>query len=111
MVFMVFVSLFNYKNDYRMYKLVRMSDLKVTNKAFTRNHKSADEIIKEMDSADSYIYTSITVRCKKTLKYVLQSILTGVLLKNMKMVMFVWNSLLWKMNIFGLEHYFRWVIE
>lgn len=71
----------NYKNDYRMYKLVRMSDLKVTNKAFTRNHKSADEIIKEMDSADSYIYTSITVRCKKDVKVRIAEYLNGCIIK------------------------------
>lgn len=52
------------KNDYRTYKLVRMSDLKITDKPFANEHESADIILKNSDKTDSRQYTEVLVKCK-----------------------------------------------
>lgn len=56
------------KEDYRTYKLVRMSNLKMTDMAFVREHESADAILKRTDKTDSRQYTKILLRCNETAK-------------------------------------------
>lgn len=54
------------KKDYRTYKLVRMSNLKITDQAFEQAHESADIILKQIDKTDSRQYTEILIKCKET---------------------------------------------
>ncbi len=66
-----------YKQDYRTYKLVRMSDLKVTDQPFEREHKSAADILRETEGSDSRRYTEITVKCKAAAKARVKEYLKG----------------------------------
>lgn len=52
------------KNDYRTYKLVRMSGLEVTDEAFTREHGNTNEILRSSDSMDTRRPINVTIRCK-----------------------------------------------
>ncbi len=52
------------KNDYRTYKLVRMNGLEITDLEFTREHDTADTILREYENTDSQKVTEIKVRCK-----------------------------------------------
>lgn len=52
------------KQDYRTYKLVRMSDLRITDQPFEREHKPAAAILQEADRTDSRQYTELLLRCK-----------------------------------------------
>ena len=52
------------KNDYRTYKLARMSNLKVTDNPFTKEHESAGAVLKKIDQTDSRQYTEILIKCK-----------------------------------------------
>ena len=54
------------KNDYRTYKLVRMSNLEVTDIPFTKEHESADAVLKKIDQTDSRQYTEILIKCKES---------------------------------------------
>lgn len=56
------------KNDYRTYKLIRMSNLKVTETPFTKEHESAGAIMEKIDQTDSRQYTDILLKCSKTAK-------------------------------------------
>lgn len=56
------------KQDYRTYKLVRMSDVEITDQPFTKQHESANEILKNADKTDSRNYISVTVKCKMEAK-------------------------------------------
>lgn len=66
-----------YKQDYRTYKLVRMSELKVTDQPFEREHKSAADILREAEGSDSRRYTEITLRCKAAVKARVKEYLKG----------------------------------
>ena len=50
------------KQDYRTYKLVRMDDLIITGESFIKEHKPADKILSECDSAYKGKETSTKVR-------------------------------------------------
>lgn len=52
-------------DDYRTYKLMRMRDPAITDEPFTREHASAEEILKHADQTDSRRYVDIRVICKK----------------------------------------------
>lgn len=69
------------KNDYRMYKLVRMENLKITDKPFTKEHESADIILKKTDSTDSRQYTAVLVKCKESVKARVTEYLNGTVLE------------------------------
>lgn len=56
------------KDDYRTYKLVRMSQLTITDEAFTKQHGPAGTILQQMDKTDSRKYTDLLLRCKKSAK-------------------------------------------
>lgn len=56
------------KQDYRTYKLVRMSELEITDFPFTKQHEPANVILKNADKTDSRNYISVTVKCKKEAK-------------------------------------------
>lgn len=52
------------KNDYRTYKLVRMRNLKIMDTLFTKEHDSAEAILRENDKKSPRPCTAVTVRCK-----------------------------------------------
>lgn len=56
------------KEDYRTYKLVRMTDFKITDKEFTKEHQSAYKILKAADKKDSRTYTTVIINCKASVK-------------------------------------------
>lgn len=51
------------KCDYRTYKLVRMRNARIVDAAFSKEHKSAEEIMNSSDDVSTYSFTEITVRC------------------------------------------------
>lgn len=69
------------KNDYRTYKLVRMSDLKITDEPFVKEHESADIILKRTDKSDSRQYTDVFVKCKETAKSRVMEYLKGTIIE------------------------------
>lgn len=56
------------REDYRTYKLIRMSDLQITDKPFEREHRSAEYILNESAQTDSRPYIDILLKCKKAAK-------------------------------------------
>ena len=56
------------KDDYRTYKLVRMSNVTITDTPFIKKHESADIIMKKIDKMDSRQYTNVLIKCKGTAK-------------------------------------------
>ena len=65
------------KNDYRTYKLVRMSDLKITDISFSKEHDTPDMILKKTDKTDSRQYTDVFVKCKEKARSRVQEYLKG----------------------------------
>jgi len=53
------------KNDYRTYKLVRMSQAEITELEFTKEHDSAEKILGEGNSNSTQKTTEVKVSCKK----------------------------------------------
>ena len=66
------------KNDYRTYKLVRMSDLKITDISFSKEHDTPDMILKKTDKTDSRQYTDVFVKCKEKARSRVQEYLKGM---------------------------------
>lgn len=66
-----------FKQDYRTYKLVRMSDLKITDQPFEREHQPAAVILQETDRTDSRQYTEILIRCREAAKARVREYLKG----------------------------------
>lgn len=56
------------RQDYRTYKLVRMSNLHMTEVPFTKEHASADAILSMIDRTDSRRYTEILIRCREPVR-------------------------------------------
>jgi predicted DNA-binding transcriptional regulator YafY len=52
------------KNDYRIYKLIRMRNAKIVDAVFTKEHKNAEIILRDKDKQMPQKLTEITVRCK-----------------------------------------------
>lgn len=52
------------KNDYRIYKLIRMRNAKIIDVAFTTEHKNAEEILHDIDNQMPRKLTEITVYVK-----------------------------------------------
>lgn len=68
------------KDDYRIYKLVRMNHLQITDKPFLKEHESADIILKNADKKDSRQYTDVFVKCKAEAKSRVIEYLKGVVM-------------------------------
>lgn len=69
------------KNDYRTYKLVWMSDLKITDEPYTKEHESADIILKNSDKTDSRQYTDVLVKCKEKAQSRVREYLKGTVIE------------------------------
>lgn len=52
------------KEDYRTYKLIRMSNAEIVNTSFTKEHDTAVKILRDNDSKNPQPVTMVTVRCK-----------------------------------------------
>lgn len=68
------------KGDYRTYKLIRMQDVKLLEQPFSREHASADIILKNSDKTDSRKYISLLVKCKKAVVPRVREYLNGTVL-------------------------------
>lgn len=69
------------KNDYRTYKLVRMSNVQITDKPFIKKHESADIILQKADKTDSRRYTDILLRCRETARSQVIEYLNGTIIE------------------------------
>lgn len=63
--------------DYRLYKLVRIRNLEVTDAQFSTEHAPAGEILRRMDENDARTYTAVTVRCKAAVRVRVAEYLRG----------------------------------
>jgi predicted DNA-binding transcriptional regulator YafY len=52
------------KADYRTYKLVRMREVLITDNAFSREHESAEAILRAANQMDNRTSMQVTLRCK-----------------------------------------------
>ena len=87
------------KKDYRTYKLVRMSNLKITDMAFEKEHETADTIMKKTDQVDTRQYTEIILRCSMTAKPRVTEYLKGTIIEE-----FPNGDTLMKLHIVENEH-------
>ena len=72
----------NVRKDYRIYKLVRMSNPKITDIPFTTKHEPADILLSKMDRTDTRQYTEILVKCKESVKSRVLEYLKGTILES-----------------------------
>ena len=56
------------KKDYCLLKLVRMSDVKISDKPATVEHDAPEHILKRMESNDSRKYIDITLKCTAAIR-------------------------------------------
>lgn len=52
------------KDDYRTYKLVRMSNAQIIKTSFTKEHAFAERILRDYDSNNTQTYMEVTIHCK-----------------------------------------------
>lgn len=71
------------KNDYRTYKLVRMSNLIVTDTPFTKEHEAAGNVLQKIDQTDSRQYTEILIKCKEPARARVIEYLKGTVTKEL----------------------------
>ena len=67
------------KKDYRTYKIVRMSDLMITDRSFEKEHESADVILRKSHKTDSRQYTEILIRCRGAARARVREYLKGTI--------------------------------
>jgi len=56
-----------FKNNYRMYKLLRIDQLEITGQDFTREHQPAETILAAHDKQNTVTPTVVTVKCSPDL--------------------------------------------
>ncbi len=88
------------RKDYRTYKLVRMSDLLVTDIAFSREHESAGAILRAADQSDTRTYMNVTIRCKAEAKARAAEYLSGIVTEE-----FPDGDVLMTLNVVENEHF------
>ena len=71
------------KNDYRNYKLIRMSNLTITDKAITKEHESAETILKKAEKTDKRKYTELLIKCKAQARTRVHEYLKGQIVKEL----------------------------
>lgn len=69
------------KEDYRTYKLVRMSNLEITTLPFTKDHAPADLILEQSSRKDSRRYLTLYARCRKSVQSLVKEYLNGTVLE------------------------------
>lgn len=71
------------KNDYRTYKLVRISDLKITDTPFTKEHDAPELVLKNSDKTDCRQYTDVFVKCKEKAQSRVREYLKGIVIEKL----------------------------
>lgn len=71
------------KDDYRTYKLLRMSGLEITEEAFIKEHETADAIFQKTNRTDSRQYTDVLLFCKQSAKSRAMEYLKGHVVEEM----------------------------
>ena len=89
------------KEDYRTYKLVRMKEMEITDGVFTKEHASAEVVLRENEKKTQQTCITITVRCKpearaKTIEY-----LNGKIIDE-------YDNGECEMNLYVIEHEHLW---
>lgn len=67
------------KKGYRLFKLIRISNLDVTNKSFIVTHQSADELLAKCFVESPRKYVDIKLLCKKEVRMVAEEYLNGII--------------------------------
>ncbi len=67
------------KEDYRSYKLARISELRITDTPFSKLHQSAERILQAIDQTDHRDYMNVTIRCKAEVRAQAGEYLRGVI--------------------------------
>lgn len=88
------------KNDYRTYKLVRMSNLEITDQPFVKKHETADIILKNTDKTDSRQYIDVLIKCKEVSKSRVIEYLDGTIIEE-----FSNGDTLMKLTVVENEHF------
>lgn len=88
------------KNDYRTYKLVRMSNLEITDQPFVKKHETADIILKNTDKTDSRQYIDVLIKCKEVSKSRAIEYLNGTIIEE-----FSNGDTLMKLTVVENEHF------
>lgn len=88
------------KNDYRTYKLVRMSNLEITDQPFVKKHETADIILKNTDKTDSRQYIDVLIKCKEVSKSRVIEYLNGTIIEE-----FSNGDTLMKLTVVENEHF------
>lgn len=69
------------KEDYRIYKVVRMNDPKLLEKSILTKHPPIGQILKEIDEKSSYTTIPVTIYCKAKVKVRAKEYLKGTVLE------------------------------
>lgn len=74
------------KADYRTYKLVRMEDVRITEANFSKEHKPAEDILKDCDNSyqGKDISTKVCLRCRGNAIHRIKEYLNGQLLESLE---------------------------
>lgn len=88
------------KNEYRTYKLVRMSNLQVTDIVCSHEHKSVEEILKSTDQTNLNTPLKLMVHCKSEVKMQAIEYLNGRVLEE-----FQDGELLMELNVIESENF------
>lgn len=69
------------KQDYRLYKLVRMNNIHVIDKHISKEHESADILMARYEANDTRKYIACKIRCKAEVKVFAMEYLNGSIVK------------------------------
>ncbi len=69
------------REDYRLFKLIRMNNINVTNTPFSKVHLSADILMMQNEKEDKRKYFDIKLLCKAEIKMFTAEYLNGVIEK------------------------------
>ena len=84
------------KQDYRTYKLVRMEDVCITEDEFSKEHRSAQDILNDCDNSyqGKDISIRVRMRCRGNAIHRIKEYLNGQLIKTVMMVVLLWKFIL-----------------
>lgn len=87
------------KQDYRLYKLVRMNNTYVIDKHISKEHESADVLMARYEANDNRKYLTCKIRCKAEVKVFVMEYLNGSIEKE-----YVNGDFIMKLNVIQNEH-------
>ncbi|MDQ0194884.1 helix-turn-helix transcriptional regulator [Paenibacillus wynnii] len=70
------------KQDYRLYKLVRMNNIQVIDKHISKEHERADLLMARYEAIDTRTYITCIIRCKAEVKMFAMEYLNGSIEKD-----------------------------